>query len=199
MKRHLGFILNIAALALFVPGILLPMFSLDMSVIAKISGSSLSSELVNKELSLLATVQELWQDQRLLVAGLIFAFSICIPLLKTLLIFWAYLKRNTTLEKRIIEFIGKIGKWSMADVFVVAIFLAVMSTNHGDTQSYQQLALFGFKVNLLISSETLSAVGLGFYYFTGYCLLSLFANQLSQSAICTKVQVDTDNIAADCS
>ena len=186
MKRHFAFSLNLIALGLFFPGILLPMFSLDMSVIAQISGSSLSSELVNKELSLLATIEELWQDQRLLVAGLIFAFSVCIPLIKTLLVFWAYFKKHSQLEIKIIEFIGKIGKWSMADVFVVAIFLAVLSTNHGDTASQQQLSMFGFKLNLLISSETLSAVGIGFYYFTGYCLLSLFATQCSQSAISTQ-------------
>ncbi|WP_440874714.1 paraquat-inducible protein A [Thalassotalea sp. PLHSN55] len=183
MKRHLGFILNIAALALFVPGIFLPMFSLDMAVTANIAGSGLSSELVNKELSLIATVEELWQDQRLLVAALIFAFSICIPLLKTLLVIVAYAKQKTQIEEKIIAFIGKIGKWSMADVFVVAVFLAVLSTNHAETASQQTLKIFSFKLDLLISSETLSAVGAGFYYFTGYCLLSLLANQLSHSAV----------------
>jgi len=150
---------------------------------ARLSTSSLSSDLINKELSLIATIQELWQDERLLVAGLIFIFSICIPILKTCLVSLAYLKKHTALEHNILNFVGKIGKWSMADVFVVAVFLAVLSTNHAETANGQQFAMFGFKVDLLISSETLSAVGMGFYYFAGYCLLSLLGTQFSQSSL----------------
>ena len=71
----------------------------------------------------------------------------------------------------------------MADVFVVAIFLAVLSTNHAETATQQQLALFGFKLDLIVSSETLSALGAGFYYFTAYCLLSLLGTAISQSSI----------------
>jgi hypothetical protein len=68
----------------------------------------------------------------------------------------------------------------MADVFVVAIFLAMLSTNHSETANSKALVLFGFKMDLLISSETLSAVGAGFYYFIGYCILSLVASHISQ-------------------
>jgi uncharacterized paraquat-inducible protein A len=183
MKKHLGFLLNVAAIGLFIPGIILPIFSLKMDIIAKMSGSSLSSEIVDKQLSILGTVEELWLDERLLVAILIFLFSVCIPILKTSLATIAYFIKNTLIAKRIINFINIIGKWSMADVFVVAIFLAIMSTNHADTQNLQQLVIFGFKLDLMISSATLSSVGEGFYYFTGYCILSIIASQLLKSAI----------------
>ena len=186
MFKHLGFFFNVVAIFLFVPGILLPMFSLNMDVTAQIGGPTLTTGLVNKELSLLGTIQELWQDERLLVAGLIFIFSIGIPLAKALLVIWAYLTKNNKIEKAIINFVGKIGKWSMADVFVVAIFLAILSTDHGETESHQTLAIFGFKLDLIISSETLSAVGHGFYFFTAYCLVSLLGTQLSQRALSQK-------------
>jgi uncharacterized paraquat-inducible protein A len=183
MKTHLGFYVNLIAIFLFIPGIFLPMFFLQMDVSANISGPALTSQLINKELSLLTTIQELWQHDRLLVAALIFIFSICIPLLKTCLVAWSYFKRNTQIEKKIINFVGAIGKWSMADVFVVAIFLAVLSTNHSETANQQTLSIMGFKLNLMISSETLSSVGQGFYFFTAYCLLSLIGTQLSQSGL----------------
>ncbi len=183
IKKHLGFILNLVAILLFIPGILLPMFSLSLEMTANVANANLSSDLINKKLSLLETIQELWQDDRMLVAALIIFFSVCIPLLKSLLVSWAYFKKNTDFERKIYNFVGKIGKWSMADVFVVAIFLAVLSTNHSETATSQQLALFGFKMDLLISSETLSAVGLGFYCFAGYCLLSLLGSHLSQSSL----------------
>lgn len=183
MKKHLGFILNLAAIGLFIPGILLPMFSLNTSLLATVGGSGISSEIVNKELSLIATVTELWQDERLVVAALIFAFSICIPILKTILITLVYLVKNQKIAKGIINLVANIGKWSMADVFVVAIFLAVLSTNHASTASKEVVSLFGFQIDILVSSETLSMVGAGFYYFTSYCLISLLASHLMQSGV----------------
>ncbi len=187
-KKHLGFSLNLIAIVLFIPGILLPMFSLTMEMTAKVSGASMTSDLVNKELSLITTIQELWQDERLLVALLIFAFSIAIPIIKSLLVTWSYVKKHSNLERKLLNFVALIGKWSMADVFVVAIFLAILSTDHAQTSDHQQLSMFGFKIDLLISSETLSNIGPGFYYFCGYCLLSLLGTQLSQSSLKNNIE-----------
>tara|TARA_R110000737_G_scaffold71823_1_gene100347 strand:+ start:253 stop:861 length:609 start_codon:yes stop_codon:yes gene_type:complete len=189
IKKHLGFFFNLIAIAIFIPGILLPMFSLNMAMTANVSGAKLTNTIIDKNLSLLQTIQELWQDERLLVAILIFAFSICIPVLKFILLSIAYVKKHSRFEVTIYSFISKIGKWSMADVFVVAIFLAVLSTNHAETASQQQLSIFGFKLDLIVSSETLSALGPGFYYFTGYCLLSLLGTAISNSSINTKVKM----------
>ncbi len=191
LMKKIGFIINLLALGLFVPGIILPMFSLKMEMTAKVSGSNLSSELVNKELSLLTTIQELFQDERILVALLILIFSICIPVLKTLLVSFAFWKQGTLTENKIIKFVGSIGKWSMADVFVIAIFLAILSTNHAETSDIKQLVLFAFKIDLHISSETLSMVGEGFYYFTAYCLLSLLGTHLYQYGIEQESAEDT--------
>ena len=183
IKKHIGFFLNLIAIALFIPGILLPMFSLSMEMTANVANTTLSSELINRELSLLQTVEELWLGDRLFVASLIFFFSVCIPLIKSLLVSWAYFRKDNRVELKIYSFVNKIGKWSMADVFVVAIFLAMLSTNHSETADSKALVLFGFKLDLMISSETLSSVGVGFYYFVGYCLLSLIASQVSQSSL----------------
>ncbi|MBA6290762.1 paraquat-inducible protein A [Colwellia sp. MB3u-70] len=188
MKKHLGFFFNLIAIALFIPGILLPMFSLNMAMTANVSGAKVTNTIIDKNLSLLQTIQELWQDDRLLVALLIFAFSISIPVLKFILLSIAYANKNSRLEITVYKFISKIGKWSMADVFVVAIFLAVLSTNHAETAAQQQLALFGFKLDFIVSSETLSALGPGFYFFTGYCLLSLLGSSISNSSINTKTK-----------
>jgi uncharacterized paraquat-inducible protein A len=182
-KKHIGFALNVVALGLFFPGILLTMFTFNMEMAANISGSALTSSLIDKELSIMATIKELWEDQRLLVAALIFAFSVCIPLLKTILVCLAYFTKSIGVEQRLINFVSAIGKWSMADVFVIAIFLAIMSTNHAETSTSEQFNVFGFKIALDISTQTLSAAGEGFYYFTAYCVLSLIGTQLASSAI----------------
>jgi len=178
MFRHLGMLLNLIAIALFVPGILLPMFSLSMDFFANLSGSQIATNLVDKSLSVVGTVEELWRDDRQLVATLIVLFTIAIPVVKFISVLAAYAKPSHPIEKTLTSFISTIGKWSMADVFVVAIFLAVLSTNQAETETAHTLSLFGFKIDLLMSSETLSRVGEGFYYFTAYCLLSMLGTQL---------------------
>lgn len=192
IKKHLGFLFNLIAISLFIPGVLLPMFSLNMAMTANVSGAKITNTLIDKNLSLLQTIQELWQDERLLVAALIFSFSICIPVVKFILLTIAYIKKHSTLEVTVYKIISKIGKWSMADVFVVAIFLAVLSTNHAETATQQKMAIFGFKLDFIVSSETLSALGPGFYYFTCYCLLSLLGTAISSSSISTETTVSAN-------
>lgn len=182
MKKHIGFGLNIAALGLFFPGIILPMFSMNMEMAAVFNQSTLTSSIVDKELSILTTVEELWLDQRLLVAALIFLFSVCIPLFKTSLVSVAYFTKDSLKQARLLGWVSGIGKWSMADVFVVAIFLAILSTNHAETADSHQFAIFGLTIAFDISTQTLSAAGQGFYFFTAYCILSLLGTQLAFSA-----------------
>ena len=182
--KHLGFLLNLTALAMFFPGILMPMFSLNMNLNANIANASeISTDLVDQELSIMQTVEQLWNEDRFLVSFLILFFSVCIPLIKTSIVSIAYFVRSQKLAARLLGFISAIGKWSMADVFVVAIFLAVLSTNHAETATSQQMSVFGFKIAIDVSSQTLSNVGIGFYYFTAYCLLSLAGTHLAVYAV----------------
>lgn len=181
MSRHIGFGLNIIALGLFFPGILLPMFSLNMEMAAALGGSTLSSALVDKELSIMATIDELFHDDRILVAFLIFLFSVIIPLLKTTLVSIAYFQPGTKLESKLFGLVSNIGKWSMADVFVVAVFLAILSTNHAETTESHQFSVFGFNMTLDISTQTLSNAGQGFYFFAAYCLVSLLGSHIAAS------------------
>ena len=44
------------------------------------------------------------------------------------------------------------------------------------------MSAFGLNIDLLIISQSLSAEGAGFYYFTGYCLLYLLGTHLRQSS-----------------
>jgi hypothetical protein len=184
MYKHIGIALNAIALGLFFPGILLPMFSLDMTLMASISGAGhLTTDLLDKQLSILQTVENLWIDKKILVATLIALFSIVVPVLKTALILIAYFCKNPHLQRRLSNFISMVGKWSMADVFVVAVFLAVLSTDHAETSSQQSLSVFGFKLAFDISSQTLSTLGQGFYYFVAYCILALLGSQLFQLGV----------------
>lgn len=183
MKKKIGFALNVLALALFIPGIILPMFTLNMELKAGVGTTEINSPMIDKDLSVINTVEELWLSDKYLVAVLILLFSIGIPVVKSILVSWAFFVKNTDLQKKVLGYVSVIGKWSMADVFVVAIFLAVLSTNHSATQTDQQISMFGFNLKLIISSETLSSVLHGFYFFVGYCLISMVGTQLMYSAV----------------
>nr|WP_297349610.1 paraquat-inducible protein A [uncultured Glaciecola sp.] len=183
LQKHIGFALSIIAIGLFVPGILAPMFTLNMEFALVLAGPTISSELVNKELSIIGTVQQLVLEDRLLVALLIFSFSVVIPLVKASLLTAVYFTKSIEFQHKISTVVAVVGKWSMADVFVVAIFLAVLSTDHAQSVEQHQLTFFGMSLDFEISTQTLSNVGMGFYFFLGYCMVSLVGSQLMLSAI----------------
>jgi hypothetical protein len=154
-----------------------------MELAGALSGASMATELVNKELSIIGTVSQLFEEDRYLVSILIFVFSVLIPLLKTGLISTVYFSKKPEAQKKIASFVATIGKWSMADVFVVAIFLAVLSTNHAESSETHELSFLGMSLDLEISTQTLSSVGMGFYFFTAYCLISLLGSQMLLSSL----------------
>ena len=73
--------------------------------------------------------------------------------------------------------LGLISKWSMADVFVVAIFLVFLATDGANELQNQSLSVMGLSVNIAVKAIMTSELLNGFYYFTGYCLLSILHTQ----------------------
>jgi len=62
--------------------------------------------------------------------------------------------------------VGRIGKWSMADVFVVATFLSYLSFSN---------------MNSGIDTEAKTLVGL--YFFLAYCILSIASSPIIELAV----------------
>ena len=155
--KYVGFALTLIAFGLFIPGILLPMFNLSMDMNVAVTGTDIKSSLVNKELSIINTVKELWHQNRYLVSILIFVFSILIPAMKTSALTFVFFAKSQVIRKQVAHLIAAIGKWSMADVFVVAILVAFFTAQ--------------------ATAELQSHLHEGFYWFTGYCLVSIFSGQ----------------------
>ncbi|MCH2043012.1 MAG: paraquat-inducible protein A [Saprospiraceae bacterium] len=91
----------------------------------------------------------------------ILSFSVLFPLIKTLITLWACLQSSISQRKWFKLFIANLGKWSMADVFVVATFLAF-------------LAFDNMQVGVGTESNTL----LGLYFFIAYCFLSILSSSI---------------------
>jgi hypothetical protein len=104
---------------------------------------------------IMEVISMLWKTDNKPVAIAIGLFSVIIPILKllsTLIILFS----RTTGTKRFRKVLSFLAKWSMADVFVVSLFLAYLSF-----------------ANMSPGVEMDAQVLFGLYYFMGYVILSI--------------------------
>lgn len=84
--------------------------------------------LFEREVSLIGALATLWQDGEILLAAIIGLFSILFPLAKILLslrLWWFVPVDDPVLPRRLAR-LESLGKWSMLDVFLVAITVATV-------------------------------------------------------------------------
>jgi hypothetical protein len=106
--------------------------------------------------SIYTTIEKLIEGRNYFTALLVLLFSVVIPLFKALVLTLYGFFKESGMAKKSVKVIEKIGKWSMADVFIVALLVVLFSTKQ-DIHTSMQI-------------ET------GFYFFTGYVLLSMLGS-----------------------
>lgn len=110
------------------------------------------------------------------VGVLIFSFSIIFPALKLLATLWHQLGSEKLKSNRWIRFfVFKSGKWSMADVMVVAIFMAYIGFNGIVGNQLEQIREGTGQAEIITSNGT--QLLSGFYLFLSYCLLGLLLSE----------------------
>ena len=85
---------------------------------------------------------------------------------------WATFMTSAAWRQRTLRFVETIAKWSMADVFVVALFIAYLAARASTTAPTDP----GSPPPLVAFSATF---GSGFYWFAAYCLFSLASQQFT--------------------
>lgn len=117
------------------------------------------------------------QLQMKLVGVLVVLFSVVIPLLKLLATVAYYLDFRIARRRAAVSFlVHKIGKWSMADVLVVAIFMAYIGFNGVINSQLKDLNFPDSGVDLIATNGT--SLQPGFFLFLTYVLLSLVMSGL---------------------
>jgi hypothetical protein len=119
--------------------------------------------------SIMGAVRQLYEVGSPIPATLILLFSVIVPLTKTALVTWAVYTRDRGRRLSTLNFVTAIAKWSMADVFVVAVLIAYLAAEATQTPPGDPGA-----VPLLAFDATF---GPGFYWFAAYCLFSLASQQ----------------------
>ncbi|HYG49658.1 MAG TPA: paraquat-inducible protein A [Flavobacteriales bacterium] len=121
--------------------------------------------------SILDLIYVLFSNNNLLVGTAILLFSLIMPILKLGLSLYQFLAPKD--KSKFIGFVVQnLGKWSMADVFVVAIFLGYFSFQNMSTG---------------VESETYPLVGL--WFFVSFVIISIISSMLLKHSV--KKQKDT--------
>ena len=149
-RNTVSFILLLASFVLLVLGVTQPML--------EISAEHAGRELFSYKQSIMEAVETLYEGQNYLVAFLILFFSVMIPVLKGIVILWVFFFGALSQKEAAHNFIFTIGKWSMADVFAVGVFIAYLAS----------------KASGMLDAR----LEPGFYFFTGYCIVSLLSLQV---------------------
>ncbi len=181
MNRLLIVLLTMVSFILLYPGVTMDIYSVEITtrVEASIIPDPVTVTVYQQTRSILSTVRELWASADYLVSFLILTFSIIVPVTKGSMLLASIFVTKATVKKWLVLIVDLIGKWSMADVFVVAVLLAFLAT-----RDQVQPALFTAPIPLIgpveIQMEThlTSTLGPGFYFFLGYCLFSVLWTQI---------------------
>jgi hypothetical protein len=178
-----GYILLVLSLIiLLIAGVTTPMIDLE----AKISQMSfmLMGHTIHFENQVLyfqskSILDVFWimiihQDIQMKFVGvLLITFSIFFPLLKIISSLGYYYNYHHARENPVIKFfVLKSGKWSMADVMVVAMFMTYIGFNGIITNELVQLSSSTKELEILTTNGT--SLQPGYYLFLTYTLLALF-------------------------
>jgi hypothetical protein len=184
------------SLILLLLGVFLPMIEIDARI-AELTFSLLGEKvtfsdqvLYYKSKSILEVVKLMMSQSRLdliAVGFLVLTFSVLFPFAK-LISSVLYLQNERLRTHPFISFmVLKSGKWSMADVMVIAIFMAYIGFDGIISEQLRQLE--NMTNNLSLLSTNKSNLLFGFYAFTLFVLLSLTLSQKIQATLNHDVKI----------
>jgi hypothetical protein len=172
------------SLLLLVTGLMLPMIEIDARI-SKMSftllGESIAFSdqvLYYKSKSILEVVWLMFRQSRvdvMIVGVLVLVFSVLFPLMKQVAsLIFVFSER--TRENKLVRFmVFKTGKWSMADVMVIAIFMSYIGFSGIITEQLKQIESIATTVEILTTNK--SSLLTGFFFFTAFAVFSLAISQ----------------------
>jgi len=102
--------------------------------------------------SIIGSIEKLYNNGDWVVASVILLFSVLIPMAKTLSILIVSIFKNSPIASKMVKFFKALGKWSMMDVFVVAIFLVYLTSRGSDVSKAEiEIGLYFFLIYVLLS------------------------------------------------
>jgi len=183
MNKNEFFILSLSCVVLLTIGVLLPMISIDARISKMdfhLLGESISFTdqiLYFKSKSILEVVHVMLLNDKLEVVAvgiLVLLFSVVFPvskLISSVMFIFSEKLRNNAIVKFMIF---KTAKWTMADVMVVAIFMAYIGFSGIISEQLKDLETIAIHLDLLTTNG--SSLQIGFFLFTAFAFLSLLVS-----------------------
>ena len=109
---------------------------------------------IENTISLISTIQALYRDQEWMLFSIILIFSLCVPVIKIIsLVLITNVEYNPgSLLDKSLSLIETLGKWSMLDVFVVALLLVSVKLGAlAKVEVHYGLYVFAFSVILTMA------------------------------------------------
>lgn len=127
--------------------------------------------------SVLELIKLLYMGGNMFVAILILIFSIVFPTIKLLTSSMVFFNPASKYSQQAVTIIDKLGKWSMADVFVSSVFLAYFSF-----------------ANMNVGVDTGAATLIGLYFFVAFVVFSILSGRFLKNAV---IQASKRKLEAD--
>ena len=100
----------------------------------------------------IGSIAKLFDSGDIIVALVILLFSVLVPVLKVFSLLFISIFMESDVAHSIVKFFKMIGKWSMVDVFVVAVFLVYLTANKGDVSRAEvEVGLYFFLAYVIVS------------------------------------------------
>lgn len=185
-QRAMGMAFIFSALAFLYLGLNAPLMEIEAYV--DDFGISMDLSFAQPELGIEGRVYALYQMKSVLgvigflytggnipVAIIILIFSIVFPMIKLVSSLVVFIWPGSKYSKNAILVIEKLGKWSMADVFVAAVFLAFFSFS-----------------NMSLGVETGSSALIGLYFFVAFVVFSIFSGYFLKRVVIKSITKKTE-------
>lgn len=105
----------------------------------------------SEDISLLKSIQILFSQDDYFLGLIILLFTILTPILKYIIIIVIQFSTNSNLKKRFANLLTNIGKWSMLDVFVIALIIITMKIDGGFFEVEMKIGTIFFAVSVILS------------------------------------------------
>jgi hypothetical protein len=102
---------------------------------------------------LLGIIKSLFADGSFFLGIIIFLFSVVFPILKIVLCAVALISfQKTDAKDKIIKAIGYVSKWSMADVFIVAVIIVMFKAKGFNFKFTAEPGIYFYAISAILSS-----------------------------------------------
>jgi hypothetical protein len=102
---------------------------------------------------LLGIIKSLFADGSFFLGIIIFLFSVVFPILKIVLCTVALISfQKTDAKDKIIKAIGYVSKWSMADVFIVAVIIVMFKAKGFNFKFTAEPGIYFYAISAILSS-----------------------------------------------